>query len=142
MPKLSSTVKNNRRKKIVKKYAAKRDKYTSAVKQVRKLLNNLAHTNSLSLDEDALSQFNDIQSGLVSKADAADFTRSKALEVLSVAQNLLSKLPRDSNKIRVRTRCFNCSRPRGNIKRYQLCRICIVKFANNGYIPGLTRSSW
>ena len=43
---------------------------------------------------------------------------------------------------RVRNRCQICGRPRGYIRRFDLCRICFRKLANEGKIPGLTKSSW
>ena len=42
----------------------------------------------------------------------------------------------------VRNRCHICGRPRGYMRRFDLCRICFRKLANEGMIPGLTKSSW
>ena len=42
----------------------------------------------------------------------------------------------------VRNRCHTCGRPRGYMRRFGLCRICFRKLANEGKIPGLTKSSW
>ena len=42
----------------------------------------------------------------------------------------------------VRHRCHICGRPRGYIRRFDLCRICFRRLANEGKIPGLTKSSW
>jgi small subunit ribosomal protein S14 len=42
----------------------------------------------------------------------------------------------------VRHRCHICGRPRGYMRRFDLCRICFRKLANEGKIPGLTKSSW
>ena len=43
---------------------------------------------------------------------------------------------------RLRNRCKNCGRPRGYLRKFQLCRICFRKFALAGEIPGVTKSSW
>ncbi|OGO42412.1 MAG: 30S ribosomal protein S14 type Z [Chloroflexi bacterium RBG_16_57_9] len=43
---------------------------------------------------------------------------------------------------RVRNRCHLCGRPRGYIRRFDLCRICFRKLALEGKIPGVTKSSW
>ncbi len=43
---------------------------------------------------------------------------------------------------RVRNRCRICGRPRGYLRRFDLCRICFRRLANEGQIPGLTKSSW
>jgi small subunit ribosomal protein S14 len=39
-------------------------------------------------------------------------------------------------------RCKVCGRPRGYIRKFQLCRLCFRKFASEGLIPGVTKSSW
>ncbi len=43
---------------------------------------------------------------------------------------------------RVRNRCQLCGRPRGYIRRFDLCRICFRRLALEGKIPGVTKSSW
>ena len=44
--------------------------------------------------------------------------------------------------VRVRNRCKLCGRPRGYIRRFELCRICFRELALAGKIPGVTKSSW
>jgi small subunit ribosomal protein S14 len=39
-------------------------------------------------------------------------------------------------------RCQICGRPRGYLRKFQLCRICFRKYANEGMIPGIVKSSW
>ncbi|MBI3363220.1 MAG: type Z 30S ribosomal protein S14 [Chloroflexi bacterium] len=56
-----------------------------------------------------------------------------------------SIINRESNrkfKIRVRNRCRLCGRPRGFIRRFQLCRICFREQALQGKLPGVAKSSW
>jgi len=43
---------------------------------------------------------------------------------------------------RVRNRCSRCGRPRGFMRRFNLCRICFRELAMNGKIPGVVKSSW
>jgi small subunit ribosomal protein S14 len=43
---------------------------------------------------------------------------------------------------RVRNRCRVCGRPRGFIRRFELCRICFREMALQGKIPGVVKSSW
>jgi len=43
---------------------------------------------------------------------------------------------------RVVNRCWRCGRKRGYMRKYKLCRICFRELANNGQIPGITKSSW
>lgn len=39
-------------------------------------------------------------------------------------------------------RCKICGRPRGYMRKFQMCRICFRKLASEGMIPGITKSSW
>lgn len=45
-------------------------------------------------------------------------------------------------KTRVVRRCKICGRPRGYMRKFDMCRICFRQLANNGMIPGVTKSSW
>jgi small subunit ribosomal protein S14 len=42
----------------------------------------------------------------------------------------------------VRNRCKLCGRPRGYIRKFQICRICFREQALAGKIPGVVKSSW
>ena len=43
---------------------------------------------------------------------------------------------------RVVRRCWRCGRNRGYMRDFGLCRICFRELANNGDLPGITKSSW
>lgn len=101
MAKKSSIEKNERRKKLVQKYAAKRAR-----------LKAIADDMSLPADE--------------------RFT----------ARLKLASLPRNSHPTRVRNRCALTGRPRGNLRKFGLCRIKLRDLASSGMIPGVTKSSW
>ena len=45
-------------------------------------------------------------------------------------------------KTRAYTRCRRCGRPRAVYRKFGLCRICLRELAHEGYIPGMTKSSW
>jgi len=45
-------------------------------------------------------------------------------------------------KVRGYNRCGSCGRPRGYLRKFGLCRICFRKFAHEGKLPGVTKSSW
>ena len=45
-------------------------------------------------------------------------------------------------KVRGYNRCKLCGRPRGFIRRFQLCRICFRELASRGEIPGVVKASW
>ena len=43
---------------------------------------------------------------------------------------------------RIIRRCWRCGRNKGYMRDFELCRICFRELANNGDIPGITKSSW
>ena len=45
-------------------------------------------------------------------------------------------------KARAYTRCRICGRPRGYLRKFQLCRICFRNLALKGEIPGVIKASW
>ncbi|MBI3395912.1 MAG: type Z 30S ribosomal protein S14 [Spirochaetia bacterium] len=45
-------------------------------------------------------------------------------------------------KVRHHNRCPVCGRPRGFMRRFNMCRICFRKLAGFGQIPGVIKSSW
>ncbi len=45
-------------------------------------------------------------------------------------------------QVRQHNRCRRCGRPRGFLRKFQLCRICFRQLALAGEIPGVTKSSW
>ena len=45
-------------------------------------------------------------------------------------------------KVRGYTRCRRCGRPRGFLRKFQLCRICFRNLALRGEIPGVVKASW
>jgi small subunit ribosomal protein S14 len=101
MAKKSSIEKNNRRIRLVEKYAAKRAELKAIL------------ANPESSDEDFFT-----------------------------AQRKLSKLPRNSSKIRIRNRCAITGRPRAFIRRFGLSRLTFREMALEGQIPGVVKSSW
>lgn len=57
-------------------------------------------------------------------------------------QFLLQKLPKDSNKCRLRNRCFKTGRGNGVYRTVNLCRNMFRYYAMKGDLPGLRKSSW
>jgi small subunit ribosomal protein S14 len=45
-------------------------------------------------------------------------------------------------KTRAYTRCNRCGRPHSVYRKFGICRICLRELAHNGFIPGMTKSSW
>ncbi|MCD6518665.1 MAG: type Z 30S ribosomal protein S14 [Anaerolineae bacterium] len=55
---------------------------------------------------------------------------------------LIEREKKRKYKVRVRNRCSRCGRPRGYMRRFDLCRICFRELAMEGKIPGVIKSSW
>ena len=53
-----------------------------------------------------------------------------------------AKLLRPRDLIRIRTRCQITGRPRGNLKKFGVCRIIFRDMASSGLIPGVRKASW
>lgn len=54
----------------------------------------------------------------------------------------LAKLPRDSSPTRSHLRCQITGRSKGNLRKFQVCRIKLRELALAGMIPGLKKASW
>ena len=58
-------------------------------------------------------------------------------------QSLIIKSERPPKfKVRRHNRCKICGRPRGFMRRFELCRICFRELALRGEIPGVVKASW
>ncbi len=44
--------------------------------------------------------------------------------------------------VRTRNRCRRCGRPRGYMRKFQLCRVCFRELSLQGYVPGVRKASW
>lgn len=58
------------------------------------------------------------------------------------AQAGLARLPRDASPTRVRNRDRVDGRPRGYLRKAGVSRVRFRELAHNGYLPGITKSSW
>ena len=61
-----------------------------------------------------------------------------------VVGETLIRLAKEKKKFAVRyhSRCKRCGRPRGFLRKFQLCRICFRQLSLQGEVPGVTKSSW
>ncbi len=57
-------------------------------------------------------------------------------------QRELQKLPLNSSPTRLRNRCGVTGRPRGFMRKFGVSRIVFRELANEGYLPGVRKSSW
>src|SRR5579872_4307438 len=68
--------------------------------------------------------------------------KNTSMEDRFAAQMKLAAMPRNGAKNRVRNRCELTGRPRGNYRKFKLCRIKLRELGSFGQIPGLIKSSW
>lgn len=54
----------------------------------------------------------------------------------------LSKLPKNSSRVRLHNRCSITGRPRGYIRQFGISRIQFREMASEGLIPGVKKASW
>ncbi|MCB8994493.1 MAG: 30S ribosomal protein S14 [Bacteroidales bacterium] len=54
----------------------------------------------------------------------------------------LSRLPKNSNPIRLHNRCKITGRPKGYIRQFGISRIQFREMASAGLIPGIKKASW
>jgi small subunit ribosomal protein S14 len=60
----------------------------------------------------------------------------------TTSQEFKSRRRKPKFKARHRNRCRLCGRPRGYLRKFQLCRICFRLRALKGEIPGVVKASW
>ena len=65
-----------------------------------------------------------------------------SLEERFKAQMKLSKLPRNSSKIRVKNRCEITGRAHGVYRKLKISRIMLRQLTLSGKVPGMIKSSW
>ncbi|HEX9157671.1 type Z 30S ribosomal protein S14 [bacterium] len=58
-------------------------------------------------------------------------------------KSLIAKAKRQKKfSVREYNRCPICGRPRAYYRKFNMCRICLRKYASWGEIPGVIKSSW
>lgn len=63
-------------------------------------------------------------------------------EERAAAHLKLQKLPRRTSACQVIVRCELTGRPRGNYRKFGLCRLKFRELALMGKLPGVTKASW
>jgi small subunit ribosomal protein S14 len=74
------------------------------------------------------------------KKTARDMKLSE--EERQAARIQLNKMKRNTSPVRLRNRCKLTGRPRGNLRKFKVSRLCFREMALFGLIPGVTKSSW
>jgi small subunit ribosomal protein S14 len=58
-------------------------------------------------------------------------------------KSMIEKANRDPKfSTRAKNRCKLCGRPRGYMRMFMMCRMCFRKFALQGLLPGVKKTSW
>ena len=68
--------------------------------------------------------------------------QSLSAEERMLARESLSKLPKNSSPVRLRSRCIVTGRGRGVYRKFGLSRIVFREMAHKGQLPGVTKASW
>jgi small subunit ribosomal protein S14 len=76
------------------------------------------------------------------KAIISSSDESVTAEMKMEAAFALQKRPLNESKCRQTSRCPQCGRIHGYMRRFDLCRLCVRKFFRSAYLPGVTMSSW
>ena len=66
---------------------------------------------------------------------------SKPEEVIAAVFELQNR-PVDESPTRRQRRCARCGSPRGEYRKFGLCRCCLRHFFTRMSVPGLVKSSW
>ena len=64
------------------------------------------------------------------------------LEDKLAIQRKLQELPRNSSPVRLHNRCLITGRPKGFYRDFGLSRHVLREMAHEGFLPGVTKSSW
>ena len=61
-----------------------------------------------------------------------------------MAKTALVNKSQRAPKFRARAyhRCKLCGRPRGYLRKFEMCRICFRELALKGEVPGVIKASW
>jgi len=61
---------------------------------------------------------------------------------MATTAKIAKDLKKPKFKVRHRNRCKLCGRPRGYLRRFEICRLCFRSLALQGEVPGVAKSSW
>ncbi|MCH9620920.1 MAG: 30S ribosomal protein S14 [Chlamydiia bacterium] len=72
---------------------------------------------------------------IIKSFDSSEEEKGKAMDDLN-------KMKANSSKVRLHNRCKLTGRPKGYMRKFGMSRLCFREMALEGYIPGITKSSW
>jgi small subunit ribosomal protein S14 len=67
---------------------------------------------------------------------------AKAKKNNGIHAKMIAKGKRGVGTTRSENRCRLCGRPRGFMRKFDMCRICFRQSAGKGLIMGIKKSSW
>ena len=68
--------------------------------------------------------------------------KALTMEERFAAQLKMAEMPRNSAPGRIRNRCEITGRARAYYRKVKMSRLALREMANQGLIPGMTKSSW
>ena len=74
--------------------------------------------------------------------DLKNAQNSSNFSDILILQKKLQKLPINSSKVRLRSRCWKTGRSRGIYQDFGLSRHVIREMAHEGLLPGVIKASW
>ncbi len=80
--------------------------------------------------------------GKRSRLKAIALNKSLTAEERFAAQLKMAEMPRNSAPGRIRNRCEITGRARAYYRKVKMSRLALREMANQGLIPGMTKSSW
>ena len=113
-----------------------------AIDQVRGL--DITITTTAATDEEAFALLEALGHAVLEAAATAPTrrpTRTQEAAMAKTSQRVNQARPAKF-KTRGYTRCRRCGRPRAVYRKFGVCRICLRELAHNGYIPGMTKTTW
>ena len=69
-------------------------------------------------------------------------SRTRRIQTMAKTSQKVRQGRKPKFKTRGYSRCRRCGRPRAVYRKFGLCRICLREAAHEGYVPGMTKSSW
>jgi small subunit ribosomal protein S14 len=81
-------------------------------------------------------------SGRYARLKAVADDEAKPEDERFLARLKMAELPRNANPTRIRNRCEVTGRPRAFYRKFKMSRIALRELANQGLLPGVTKSSW
>ncbi|WP_330184864.1 30S ribosomal protein S14 [Nocardia sp. NBC_01503] len=135
MAKKSKIVKNEQRKEIVARYAARRA-------ELKELIRKQSALEFAARPVSGPSGAGERSGGAEGEKKRGHQGREQPERSVGELYAALARLPRDASPVRLRNRDAADGRPRGHLRKFGLSRIRVREMAHRGELPGVHKSSW